>query len=231
MKKILILKHVPQEGPGTIGARLRERGVGCVTVELGQGEHCPESLDGYAGLVVMGGPMNVYEETQFPFLANEDRLIKQALQAQVPFLGICLGAQLLAKAAGARVYKAPIEEIGWFVVSLTTAGAANPLFRGVDRNLMVFQWHGDTFDVPAGGQLLATATQCPAQAFKTGPVAYGLQFHVETDSGIINEWLADQTVSLTAAAKDQIRGAALVHGRQMQKTAETITNNFIECLR
>jgi GMP synthase-like glutamine amidotransferase len=227
MKKILILKHVPLEGPGTIGTRLRERGVACTAVELGAGERCPATPDGYHGLVVMGGPMNVYEEARYPFLADEDRLVKLALRQQVPYLGICLGAQLLAKAAGARVYKAPVEEIGWSGVSLTPRGVVDPLFQGVERSPTVFQWHGDTFDVPAGGQLLATAAPCPAQAFKAGTAAYGLQFHVETDTEMIDIWMAAEP----AARRDEIRRGAAVYGERLRKMAEIMTDNFIRLER
>jgi GMP synthase-like glutamine amidotransferase len=225
MRNVLVLKHVPQEGPGTVGARLQENGAVCTVVELGHGETCPATLDGYHGLVVMGGPMNVYEEARYLFLADEDRMIQLALDKKVPFLGICLGAQLLAKAAGARVYCAPEMEIGWQAVSLTPAGRVDPLFAGVGRGLTVFQWHGDTFDVPVGGQLLATADACPAQALKVGINAYGLQFHVETDAEMINAWLADAT--LGNGRQQAIRRGTAKHAAGLQQVAETMTDNFL----
>jgi GMP synthase (glutamine-hydrolysing) len=192
-KSILVIKHVEQEGPGMLGTFLEDAGWPMETLELGRGEALPESLGHVAAVIMLGGPMNVYEEEAYPFLQDEDRLIKQVLKEEIPFVGICLGAQLLAKACGARVMKAAQKEIGWYRVNLTTEGLRDRLFRGVVSPLTVFQWHGDTFDVPEGGKLLCRSDIVPNQAFKVGSCAYGLQFHVEASQEMVEAWMREET--------------------------------------
>ena len=134
--------------------------------------------------------MNVYEEMRFPFLKDEDSFLKEATRCGVPVLGICLGAQLLAKALGARVKKAPAKEVGWYRVGLTEDGRRDPLFKGIPGRLTVFQWHEDTFEMPGGGVLIAGSFPCMHQAFRFGHNAYGLQFHIEVTSDMVKSWLA-----------------------------------------
>ncbi|RMF89548.1 MAG: type 1 glutamine amidotransferase, partial [Methanobacteriota archaeon] len=135
------------------------------------------------------GPMNVYEEERYPFLRDEDRLIKQALETGAPVLGICLGAQLIAKAAGARVWQGPEKEIGWGEVRLTEEGRRDPLFKGFPLEFPVFHWHGDSFDLPSGAVPLAE-NDLYLQAFRLGG-AIGLQFHLEVTAGMIRSWLSE----------------------------------------
>lgn len=188
-KSILVIKHVEQEGPDMLGTFLEAAAWPMETIELGKGEASPESLGHVAAVIMLGGPMNVYEEEAYPFLKDEDRLIKQVLKEEIPFLGVCLGAQLLAKACGARVMKAAQKEIGWYSVGPTTEGLRDRLFRGVAFPLTVFQWHEDTFDIPEGGRLLCRSEIVPNQAFKVGPCAYGLQFHVEASQEMVEAWM------------------------------------------
>jgi GMP synthase-like glutamine amidotransferase len=216
-KKILIIKHVEQEGPGMLGTFLEAAGWPIETLELGRGEALPESLGHVAAVIMLGGPMNVYEESAYSFLKDEDRLIKQVLKEEIPFLGICLGAQLLAKACGARVMKAAQKEIGWYSVDLTTEGLRDRLFRGVVSPLTVFQWHGDTFDVPEGGRLLCRSDVVPNQAFKVGSCAYGLQFHVEASQEMVEAWMREET---SVDGEDILRqGLALRQTVEVQATA------------
>ncbi|MEI8175438.1 MAG: type 1 glutamine amidotransferase [Candidatus Omnitrophota bacterium] len=184
---ILIIKHAAHEGPGTLGEYFGNRSR---TIDLGRGDRLPKTSEGIAAIISMGGPMNVYEEERYPFLKDEDLFLKDALRRAVPFIGICLGAQLLAKAAGATVVKAPERETGWHAIGLTREGIADPLFAGLEESLTVFQWHEDMFEVPAGGVLLARSAACPHQAFRIGTNAYGLQFHVEVTLTMIEAWLA-----------------------------------------
>ena len=141
---------------------------------LHQATSFPKTWATPQGVVILGGPMNVYQEREYPFLKKEDLFIKDVLREEVPLLGICLGAQLLAKASGAEVSKSPYKEIGWYDVELTEEGRRDSLFRGLGPTLSVFQWHEDTFAVPDGGVLLATGTLCRNQAFRVGgaPTAY-----------------------------------------------------------
>jgi GMP synthase (glutamine-hydrolysing) len=198
--QILIIKHVESEGPGLIEKVFAADGWEIRKAELGSGALLPESLDETAAVIVLGGPMNVYEEVSFPFLKEEDRLIRKAIVEEVPFLGICLGAQLLAKTCGAEVKKAPSKEMGWYTATLTPQGRKDALFEGCPARLNVFQWHEDTFDVPEGGVLLGTGRTCMNQAFRIGPSAYGLQFHMEATPAMIECWMKDEA-DRTAARK------------------------------
>ena len=186
---IYVIKHIDIEGPGILGDILEEAGFTLKTIELAKGEALPELSDSLEAVIVLGGPMNVYEEDKYPYLAEEDQFIREVIDKSVPFLGICLGAQLLAKACGSRIKKAKEEEIGFYQVDLTPEGEKDALFKGLDKEIDVFQWHGDTFDLPPKGTLIATAQVCRNQAFRIGKNAYGLQFHLEVTDQIIKSWI------------------------------------------
>ncbi len=185
---ILIIKHIDIEGPGTLGDFLNAQREPFSIIELGTGEKLPADPKLFKAVVVLGGPMNVDEEGRFPFLKPENDFIQQVLKAEIPFLGICLGSQLLAKAAGAKVVKSPVKEIGWYKIHLTDKGKRDPLFMGFREDDPIYHWHGDMFQIPSSGQLLAQSTGCPHQALKIGKNAYGLQFHVEVTDRSIKEW-------------------------------------------
>ena len=190
MDKMLILLHVESEGAGTLGSFLVVRPVQVKRIRLYAGEKIPWALDGLAAVVCMGGPMNVYEEERYPFLRQETRYLERVIRAGIPVLGICLGAQMIAKACGAGVRKAPVKEVGWQDISLTDAGRGDPLFSGLPDKFRVLQWHEDMFEVPKGGTLLATSEACPHQGFRYAN-AYGLQFHVEVTSQMLSAWFED----------------------------------------
>ncbi len=186
--KTLIIKHIGNEGPVTIGEYLKKNKIDSETVELWRGEELPADLSDISSVVCLGGPMNVYEEEKYHFLKKEDVFIKEVIKKNIPFFGVCLGAQLLAKAAGAKVYKAAEEEIGWSKIKLTQEGKKDKIFSGLDADTLdVFQWHGDTFDIPKGGILLAEGDKVRNQAFRIGN-AYGFQFHIEVDEAKLAEW-------------------------------------------
>jgi GMP synthase (glutamine-hydrolysing) len=185
---VLIIKHVEIEGPGLIEDCLKEERIPYQILNLESEIRLPR-LDDFCAIVILGGPMNVYEEDRYPFLREEDLFIKEAIQRGKAVLGICLGAQLVAKALGAKVTKAPIKEIGWFDVSLTRAGSRDPLFSRLPETFPVFQWHEDTFDLPSAGELIATSNPILHQAFRYGENAYGLQFHLEVTEETIHEWM------------------------------------------
>jgi len=144
-----------------------------------------------AGLIVLGGPMNVDETDQYPFLATEIQWLRRAIDAQLPILGICLGSQLLAKALGAAVYPAGAKEIGWQQVRRSPEADHDLIFRHWGQAEVVFQWHGDTFDLPAGAVGLAESDICKQQAFRYGKTAYGMQFHLEMTSEMLDTWLSN----------------------------------------
>jgi GMP synthase (glutamine-hydrolysing) len=221
-KAVLIVKHVKQEGSGMLGRSFEEAGWQLVTVELGHGESLPDSLDGFAAVVTLGGPMNVYEEEAYPFLKEEDLFIREVLREEIPFLGICLGAQLLAKACGARVTKAVQKEVGWYAVDLTKQARQDRLFRRVESPLTVFQWHEDTFEIPDGGVLLGTSALVRNQAFRMGSCAYGLQFHVEVSMDMVETWMKDEK---SVDAEKILRQGAIVK-EALEGQAATLFNNF-----
>jgi GMP synthase-like glutamine amidotransferase len=185
---VLIIKHVDIEGPGLIEYCLRKQKLSYRIINLEGGDPLPK-LDPLSLVILLGGPMNVYEEDCYPFLKDEDLFIKEAIQRGKFILGICLGAQLIAKALGAKVFKAPVKEIGWYDVSLTKIGSNDPLFSYLPKTFPVFQWHEDTFEIPKGAKLIATSSSVPHQAFRYGDNAYGLQFHLEVTEEMIQEWM------------------------------------------
>jgi GMP synthase (glutamine-hydrolysing) len=185
---IAILKHIEIEGPGLFGGYLKQAGFKTKIIELSKKQALPE-INECRAILVMGGPMNVYDSRKYPFLLQEEDFLKQALARNIPVLGICLGAQILAKISGARVYKAAEKEIGWHQISLTEQGEADPLFLGLSRRFFVFQWHEDTFDIPEGGALLAEGDIVANQAFRVGDCAWGLRFHPEMISQLIKAWI------------------------------------------
>jgi len=186
---ILCVKHVDIEGPGTIGEFFEKTDFDFKIIELSEGQRLPSHLDDIDAVVVLGGPMNVYEEDKYPFLKEDDIFLKKVLKKEIPLLGICLGSQLIAKACGAEVQKSEIKEIGWSVVELTEEGKDDPLFAGLGNLLAVFQWHHDTFDIPKEGYLLSRSRVCENQAFRTDKYVYGLQFHLEVTEDIIASWI------------------------------------------
>lgn len=185
---VLIIKHVDIEGPGLIENCLKQENILYQILNLNSNIHLPK-LDDFTHIVLLGGPMNVYEEDRYPFLREEDLFIKEAIQRGKTILGICLGAQLIAKALGTKVFKAPVKEIGWYDVSLTKIGSNDPLFSNFPKTFPVFQWHEDTFEIPKAGKLIVTSTSVPHQAFRYGEGVYGLQFHLEVTEEMIQEWV------------------------------------------
>ena len=183
--RVLAFRHVPFEHLGLIAASLSERSIDCRYVDLHEDPHSP-SVEEADGLIFMGGPMSVNDD--LPYLQFEMDAIRQAVGRGQPVLGICLGAQLLAKALGARVYRNPVKEIGWFEVELTGAGRQDPLVSALDSPETILQWHGETFDLPAGAVWLAQSKDCRHQAFRVGANVYGLQFHLEVTPEMIADW-------------------------------------------
>jgi GMP synthase (glutamine-hydrolysing) len=177
-----ILQHVPFEGPGLIATQAGARGLQLDRRHLYRGDELPR-LDQLTGLVVLGGPMGVGDTEQHPYLAGEIDLLAAATAAGIPVLGVCLGAQLLACALGGTVRRARTAEVGIGSVALTAAGERDGVLGPSGPVLPVLHWHGDTFTIPPGAQLLASSDRCVNQAFRLG-CAYGLQFHVELDAGL-----------------------------------------------
>ena len=192
---VLIIKNTTSEGPGTIKDHLRDAPLTYFERDLEAGEPLPD-LDDFSHLVIMGGPMAVYEMHRYPFLINEALLIDKAIKANKQVLGVCLGAQMIAHVLGARVYRGKQKEIGWYEVTLTDEGMKDPCISQLAADgknaAQVFQWHGDTFDLPRGAVRLASSSLYPNQAFRFSNHVYALQFHIEVTPSIVREWLKNE---------------------------------------
>jgi len=182
-----VLQHVAWEGPGLVVAALRERNLGYKIVRLDEGGTVPH-IGLVEGLVVMGGNMGAYDTGKHPFLEQEIELLGACVAQDIPVLGICLGAQLLATALGSPVERGPVMEMGAGEVMLTEDGRQDPVLGFGPARLPVVHWHQDTFPQPPGAALLASSALYPQQAFRAGHSAYGLQFHIEVDDGLAAAW-------------------------------------------
>ncbi|MEV7391974.1 methyltransferase domain-containing protein [Streptomyces sp. NPDC091215] len=229
---IQIVEHAPGEGPYAIGTALEAAGLPVRVCRAWAGDRVPEAVDDLVGLVVMGGPMAAYDE--FPSRTAELALLRAALEAEIPVLGVCLGAQLLAVAAGGAAKPGTGAQVGWGDVRMTAAVQTDPLFATAPDQLRVLHWHGDTMDLPAEATLLASCDRYPVQAFRIGRSAWGLQFHLEVDEAGVEAFarafpeeaatapglLETAPVELAALARhrDDVckRFAALVAGRAEQ---------------
>ena len=201
---VLVLQHIACEPPGVFEDVLLERGATLLRVELDEGEPLPPNLAGVDAIVAMGGPMSVNDEDDHPWLVAEKALIAEAVRGGTPFWGSCLGVQLLASSLGAQVVRGPLPEVGVLPVHATPAGLVDPVFAGLAWPRPTLQWHQDTFDLPEGATLLATSPAYPNQAFRVGDVAYGVQFHVEVDEAMADEWAR---VPAYIASADEVLGA------------------------
>ena len=186
--RVVVFRHVPFEGLGLIQPALDEGRVAVEFADLFRDDAPEPDVAGAAGLILMGGPMSANDN--LPYLRREMDYIRQAAERGQPVLGVCLGAQLAAQALGARVYRNPVKEIGWFDVYLTEAGRQDPLLCPLGVPETVLEWHGDTFDLPSGAAWLARSEGCRNQAFRLGSSLYGLQFHLEVTPEMIADWCA-----------------------------------------
>ncbi len=185
---IHVFQHVPFEGPECLETWIRTRRHRLTATHFYRNDPLPE-MDDIDWLIVMGGPMGVHDESQFPWLKGERLFIEQAIRRGKAVLGICLGAQLTAAALGANVYRSRFSEIGWLPVELTAEGRSCAIFEGFPRRMQVFQWHNDTFDLPAGAAHIARSEACFCQAFLYGVRVLGLQFHCELTQKGLTEFL------------------------------------------
>ncbi len=178
--RIHYLQHVHFEDPANIFKWADSNDISINGTKLYKNENLP-NLDSFDTLVVMGGPMGVYDEDVYPFLKDEKKFIEKAIKNEKKVLGICLGAQLIADVLGSKVYKNEEKEIGWFPVFLTEEAENSMTFKTLPKKFVAFHWHGDTFDIPNGAKHLAYSEACKNQAFEynNGKVV-GLQFHLET---------------------------------------------------
>ena len=232
MRTIRVIQHIECETPGTIADILNEKGISIQTVDAYKGEPVPKEMGAAAGLVIMGGPMGVYEEERYPFLRDEIRLIEQAVKEDKAVLGVCLGSQLLAKALGARVTKGKKKEIGWYPVSLTEGATKDRLWTGVEPSFIAYHWHGDVFELPRGAEPLASSALTPCQAFRYGERAYGFLFHMEVTEKIIGEMVRTFAAELKEERLDgqEIVKAAQNYLPRLQDTGAVVFRRWAELL-
>jgi len=192
---VLFVKNVTAEGPGTLEDHLRTKNASVTSIDLEQGQSLPD-IQRYSHVVILGGPMAVYEMDRTVYLRDEAAYIEQAIKAGKHVLGVCLGAQLLAHVLGGRVYPGKQKEIGWHDVDVTDEGMQDPCMAKLaaenTRIAQVFQWHGDTFDLPQGAVRLASSSLYPNQAFRYSDRVYALQFHIEVTPAIVTGWLRNE---------------------------------------
>lgn len=233
---VLVLRHVAHEGAGTLAPALRRAGFRVRTVDIARGRPPLPAPEDVAGVVVLGGPMGVYETKKHPFLRREIAYLRRLLRAGRPVLGVCLGAQLMARALGARVYPNGRREIGWYPLTLRPAARRDPLFARFPRRSPVYQWHGDTFDWPKGAARLASSPLCSRQAFRWGERAWGLQFHVEVDAAAVRAWRSQPGAAAEIASlpSKERRDAGREHParfRALQRAARPLYAGWIRAVK
>jgi GMP synthase (glutamine-hydrolysing) len=217
-----------------LNPQLKDAGFRIRYVNFGREPHARPSLDGYQGIVVLGGPMNMDETDGHPHLSTEVELVREAIDRDMPVLGICLGAQIIATALGAGVGRGNEKELGWYSVSPTEEGATDPLVGCFVDTEQIFQWHGDTFEIAEGAVRLASSPGCPNQAFRFGDRVYGLQFHLEVDEPMIERWLnvphhKEEIAELGGQIDpDVVRAETKANIERSQELARAVFSGFIE---
>ena len=232
---ILVLQHARVEHPGIFRQFLTEDGHSWDTVELDEMETLPD-IAGYDALWVMGGPMDVWQEDEYPWLRDEKSFIRNAVEELgLPYLGFCLGHQLLADSLGGAVGKARSPEVGVMEVQLTEHGATGVFFDALDARFACLQWHSaEVSRLPSGAQVLATSPDCAVQAMRWGTRAYSVQFHVEVEADTVESWsgIPEYAASLEAAlgqgAMRRLSADCAARAEEFAAIAERIYINWMQ---
>jgi GMP synthase-like glutamine amidotransferase len=230
VKPILIVQHAEAEGPAALAEVLLGEGCQLVAFRVDGGQPVPRDISAYGALVVMGGPMSAASDDSFATRLAEIALLQDALTRSTPTLGICLGAQLLAAAGGAKVYRGAEFEIGWRPVTLTDAATDDALWTGVDGPVEVLHWHRDTFDLPHGAVRLAESSLYANQAFRLGSAAWGLQFHLEVDELTVERFVAEtpDEAEIAPGGAAEIRDRSKSALAQLHEIQRIVATRFAE---
>jgi GMP synthase (glutamine-hydrolysing) len=228
-----VIRHVAFEDLGTLAIALDQHHYQITTIEAGRDPICPMITRQPDLLIVLGGPIGAYEEADYPFLTDELKWLESRFQADLPVLGICLGAQLMARALGAAVYPSGSKELGWAPVTLTAAGQQSALKALDPGQTEVLHWHGDTFDLPSGATRLASTALCPNQAFFWGGNSLGLQFHPEVTAAGLERWWIGHALEIAGTpgiTVAQLRAETAVQAPQLERQAAALWTNWFVTL-
>ena len=231
MPTLLIIQHVRHEGLGTFESIFKRAGRALLKLDASDPDATWPQLDEFNGLVVMGGPQSVYEQARYPYLKREIAFLQEAITKRLPILGVCLGAQLLAAALGAKVTKNAQKEIGWYPLMREPDADGDPLCEPFGHTETVFQWHGDTFALPKGAVRLFSSPLAQEQAFRYRDNVYGLQFHIEVTEAMIRSWIRANAAELSSL-RGSIDPAAIrqqtgQHLPRLQELAHRVASVFV----
>jgi GMP synthase (glutamine-hydrolysing) len=231
MKSAVAIRHIAFEDLGAFAPAFAAAGFSVQYHDIGTHDVRALEPDTADLLVVLGGPIGACENAAYPFLKDELDVIGRRLATGRPLMGICLGAQLIARAAGARVYSSGVKEIGFAPITLSEVGARSCLAPFAEDPLTL-HWHGDAFDLPAGAERLASTDLCATQAFSMGPAVIGFQFHPEADGRGIEKWLVGHAVELAAARIDvpRLRAEAHAYGERLERKARAVAAAWLDPL-
>ena len=233
-KEILIFRYFPTEGPGYFAEFLDQRGIRHRTIKVDQGEPVPESIADFPGLVFMGGPMSVNDS--LPWIPKLLRLIRQAVAADVPVLGHCLGSQLMSKALGGRVRRHRVKEIGWLPVQTIDSSEASQWLYGLPSVFEAFHWHGETFSLPPGATHILRSRHCRNQGFVIGK-SLALQCHIEMTPDMVRTWahagtreIADAQPSVTVQRRARLLQGLPARNARLHRIADVFYEHWIKGL-